>query len=76
MTEDRFRTMDEQEQRGLARRLADGSNILNFEAALRIVRARPADAERIVREREEWRDLLDEIDRTNERLHRAALEFR
>lgn len=68
--------MDEQEQRDLAMRLADVSNVLDFDDAMRIVRSQPAEAERIVREREEWRELLDEIDRANARLHRAALEFR
>jgi hypothetical protein len=33
-------------------------------------------AEKILREREEWRQLMDELDRAHERLRQSALEFR
>jgi hypothetical protein len=45
--------MDEREQRDLARHLADTSEVLDFEGALRIVKFRPADVDRLLRMREE-----------------------
>ena len=76
MTETRFAGMNEQEQRELAQRLADGSEVLDFDAALRIVQVRPAGAERLIRERENRKRALEELARANERLHQAAREFR
>jgi hypothetical protein len=68
--------MQEQEQRELARRLANGSNVFDFERALRVVQSDPARVEKLIREREEGRELLEELARANRRLHLAAREFR
>ena len=68
--------MDAQEERDLARRLADDSDVFDFEKALELVRLRPEEAERLIRNREEWAKLLAELARVNQRLHQAALEFR
>jgi len=67
--------MTEQEQIDLAERLAEGSDIFDFERALEVVRRRPADAEEIVRDREEWRQLMGEISRANKRVLLAAREL-
>ena len=45
--------MTERESRDLAWRLAEGSNVLNFEKALQIVEFDPAEAERLIRMRVE-----------------------
>jgi hypothetical protein len=45
--------MTEREARDLAWRLAEGSNVLNFEKALQIVEFDPAEAERLIRMRAE-----------------------
>lgn len=68
--------MTQQEERDLARRLADDSETLDFDLALEFVQYRPALAERMVRNREELREAIDNLARANERLHRAAQEFR
>jgi hypothetical protein len=68
--------VNEQEQRELARRIADGSRVLDFADALQIVQHDPAGAEKMLRDREERKRLLKELARANERLHQAALEFR
>jgi len=68
--------MTEKEQREMARQIADGSRVFDFEKALELVRHRQADAERILRMREEADRDAEELDRAYEDLHRAALEFR
>jgi hypothetical protein len=68
--------MNEHEQRDLARRLADSSNVLDFDAALQIVQFRPAAAEKLLRDKKQRKARLDALARANERLRRAALEFR
>jgi hypothetical protein len=68
--------MEEQEQLALAHRLAERSNVLDFEAALRIVEFDPAEAEKLLREKQRRKKLLEELAQANKRLHRAALEFR
>jgi len=68
--------MTENEQREMARQIADGSRVFDFEKALQLVQHRQADAERILRMREEADRELEELDRAYEDLHRAALEFR
>lgn len=45
--------MTEREARDLAWRLAEDSNVLNFEKALQIVEFDPAEAERLIRMRAE-----------------------
>ena len=71
-----FETMTEQEQRELARRLADDSEVFDFEKALEIVQWKPAEAERLLRMGEESKKRQEELDRAYEGLHRAAQEFR
>jgi hypothetical protein len=68
--------MTEQEARDLARRIAEDSEIFDFDLALELVHYRPAEAEKIIRDREEMREMMDNLTRANQRLHRAALEFR
>jgi hypothetical protein len=57
MTDARFEAMNEREQRELAQRLADASETYDFETALQIVRARPLDAESMLRDREKRKKL-------------------
>lgn len=68
--------MNEQEQRALAQRIADGSEVFDFERALELVKRRPDRAERLIRNRLEGQRILEELARANERLHQAAREFR
>jgi hypothetical protein len=77
VTEIKFEAMDGREQRELAWRLAEGSEVFDFETALRIVQAQPVEAERLLRDREKRKRLLEELDRARER-RRLALreEFR
>jgi len=46
--------MTEREERDLAHRLADGSNVFDFDKALELVKRRPADAEKLVRMKDEF----------------------
>jgi hypothetical protein len=66
--------MTEQEQRNLAKRLADGSEVLDFETALEGVRRRPADAEKILHMREEHARSREERAHALQRLRRARIE--
>ena len=68
--------MTEQEAKDLARRIAEDSEAFDFETALELVRRRLADAEKIIRYREERKWRGEELDRAHERLHLAAQEFR
>jgi hypothetical protein len=68
--------MTEQEERDLARQIADGSEVFDFETALELVKFSPDRAERLIRNRRERKRMLDELARANERLHRSAREFR
>jgi hypothetical protein len=68
--------MTEQEERDLARQVAEGSEVFDFVTALELVKLRPDRAERLIRERREGKRMLDELARANERLHRSAREFR
>jgi len=45
--------MTEREERDLAHRLADGSNVFDFDRALVLVQEMPAEAERLIRMKEE-----------------------
>lgn len=76
MTEARFEGMEKGEQQDLARRLADTSEVFNFQTALELVRLMPEEAERLMRMREENEKSQEESARGLERLHRAAQEFR
>ncbi|TMK58022.1 MAG: hypothetical protein E6G51_04405 [Actinobacteria bacterium] len=68
--------MTEREQRDLARRIADGSNVFDFEKALELVQLMPDEAEKLIRRREEGAKNRERLKRACERLHQAALEFR
>lgn len=45
--------MTEREERDLAHRLAEGSNVFDFDRALLLVQEMPAEAERLIRMKEE-----------------------
>lgn len=64
--------MTEQEERVLAQRIADGSEVFDFERALELVKRMPVKAEKLIRQREEGKLRRAERDRAYERLHRAA----
>lgn len=68
--------MTEQGERDLARQIAEGSEVFDFETALELVKVSPKRAERLIRNRRERKRVLEELTRANERLHQAALEFR
>ena len=74
MTDSSFRAMDEREQRDLARHLANTSEVLDFEGALKIVKFRPAEAERLLRMREEMAKWEEERSRLRERRRLALRE--
>lgn len=66
--------MNEEEQRELARRLAEASRILDFEAALQIVQFDPARAEQLLRNREDEKRTEEEFARLREGRERAFIE--
>lgn len=66
--------MTEREIRDLAWRLAEGSNVFDFEKALEFARFEPAKAEKLIRGREKSKKRIEEIDRAYEQLHRAIQE--
>jgi hypothetical protein len=66
--------MTEQEERNLAQRLAEDSNVFDFERALELVRWRPAKAEKLVRMREEFAKAQEERARARERRRQAFAE--
>jgi hypothetical protein len=68
--------MTQQEERDLARRIAEGSETFDFDLALVLVQRRPAEAKRLIRNRERMRKAMEKLDRAYEGLHRAAREFR
>ena len=74
MTESKFVVMNEREQRDLAQQLADISDVLDFDRALRIVRFRPAEAEKLIRMGEEMAEAQEERDRARERRRQALVE--
>ena len=76
MTSDKFDAMNEQEQRDLARRLADASNVLDFETALRVVQFDSAKAEELLHNREEEKKSREEFARIREERRLALLELR
>ena len=67
--------MTEREQRELARRLADGSEVFDFQTALQVVQFDAAEAERLLRDREEGEKMLEELARSRKRLRLAAREL-
>lgn len=68
--------MTEREERDLAWRLADGSDVFDFEKALDFVRFSPAKAEKLIREREESQKRQEKRARAFEHLRLAARELR
>lgn len=76
MTEDKFSGMNEQEQRDLAHRLAETSNVIDFEAALQVVQFDPAQAEKLIRMRERDEKSSEELARAREERRRALLGLR
>lgn len=66
--------MIEREQRELARRLAEGSNVFDFEKALELVEFNPAEAERLIRMRLENEKREEERARLRERRKLALRE--
>ena len=67
--------MTEQDMRDLAWRLASRSNVLDFETALGIVRSDPAEAEMLIRNREQGEKRQEELSRALKRLRAAAREL-
>lgn len=76
MTSARFSAMTEQEQRDLAQRLADNSEVFDFRTALEVVQFDPAEAEELLQDKTEMKKVLEELERANQRLRIAAREFR
>lgn len=74
MTGDNFEAMNEAEQRDLARRLWEGSEVLDFETALEIVRRRPNEARELLQMRAEMKRREEERTRGRERRKRALIE--
>ncbi|HEU4461112.1 MAG TPA: hypothetical protein VFR75_00830 [Solirubrobacterales bacterium] len=66
--------MNEVEQRELARRLADVSDVLDFETSLEIAQFNPARAEELIRNREETEKRQEEFARLREGMRRALRE--
>jgi hypothetical protein len=67
--------MTQQEKRELATRLAEGSRVLDFESALRIVDLQPSEAERLIRYREECARRQQKRSRIFRELREAVQEF-
>ena len=59
---------------GLARRLAERSSVFDFERALELVKLRPAEAEKLVRMRDETARRQKERGRALEQLRAARRE--
>jgi len=76
MTRDKFDGVNEQEQREMARQLAQTSNVLDFETALRIVQLDLPQAEKLLRMREEIKKRREESARLREERRLALLESR
>jgi len=66
--------MTEQEERDLARRVAEDSDVFDFDRALELVRRRPAGAEKLVRMSEEMKRRQEERARARERRRQALIE--
>jgi len=66
--------MTKREEREMAWILAEGSEVFDFNTALELVQRRPAEAERILRRREENKRGREERARACERLQLAIRE--
>lgn len=75
MTSSRFDAMNEEEQRDLAKNLADVSDVLDFETAFEIVQFDSARAKELIRNREEEKREKEEFARLRKR-RRALLGLR
>jgi hypothetical protein len=67
--------MTEREEKDLAWRIAEGSEVFDFETALELVQRRPAEAERLLRNRQRGQERREELDRAFQRLRLAAREL-
>lgn len=67
--------MTENEKKDLATRLADGSRFVSYESALRLVEFKPAEAKRLIGEREECATRQAKRGRILRQLHLAAREL-
>lgn len=66
--------MTEREIRDLAWRLAEGSDVFDFEKALEFARFEPAEAEELIRGREASQKRIEKVNLAYEQLHRAIKE--
>jgi len=66
--------MTEREERDLAHRLTENSNVFDFDRALEVVKLRPAEAEKLVRMDEEIAKRQEERARARERRRQAFIE--
>ena len=66
--------MTEREERNLAHRLADGSKVFDFDRALVLVQEMPAEAERLIRMKEETARRQQERARALEGMRQALRE--
>jgi hypothetical protein len=66
--------MTEQEEKNLAWRLADGSEVFDFDLALELVKSNLPGAERLIRNREAAKRWSEEFARARERRHQAFVE--
>jgi hypothetical protein len=67
--------MTDGEQRNLARRLADASEVFDLETALEVVRFDPTGAEELLRDKEERKKMMEELELAHQRLERAARDL-
>jgi hypothetical protein len=66
--------MTNQEERDLARRLANDSDVFDFDRALELVKWRPAEAERLLRMQEKMERRQEERTRAAARRRQALIE--
>lgn len=74
MTDTKFEAMNLEEQKDLAKRLADVSDVLDFDASFKIVRFDPSKAEELIDNWERSRKRQEEFDRISERRRLALRE--
>jgi hypothetical protein len=66
--------MTEREERDLAHRLTENSNVFDFDRALEVVKLRPAEAEKLVRMDEQFAKRQEERAQARERLRQTFIE--
>jgi hypothetical protein len=66
--------MTERKKRELARRLAEGSDVFNFDTALEFVQRRPGEAEKILLMRERSAKRQEEFARLSKQRRQALVE--